>query len=233
MELYRIWIYSDLDVSPLWCQHFQYLGFLTGAPTMNFGISRSRYWGLTLFRATKSSVVICRACLLYETSYLFCSTLFEPTDFQNYFRHIWKHHPDRAAAFSTCLVNDMDQTYKLWALLIWTNHDVKPLLTRTILMSNDSSSSSHLLSAKGETVWKRETWRENRNTRKEDRYPVLGGRESRPLEERQFENKGCLWRTSSTLRRLTLSQSRGESTHLVLRAQLQKLISSALRLISI
>ena len=110
---------------------------------------------------------------------------------------------------------------------------IKPPPTRTILMSNNSSSSSHLLSGKGETVWKRETCRENRDTRKEDRYPVLGGRESRPLEERWFDMKGCLWRTSSTMRRLTLSQSRGESTNLVLRAQLQKLIRSALRLISI
>jgi len=49
--------------------------------------------------------------------------------------------------------------------------------------------------------------RENRDTRKEDRYLVLGGRESQPLEERWFDNKGCLWRTSSTLGGLTLSLS--------------------------
>jgi len=51
---------------------------------------------------------------------------------------------------------------------------IKTPPTRTILMSNDAFSSSHLLSGKGETVWKRETCRENRDTRKEDsRYPVL------------------------------------------------------------
>jgi len=27
----------------------------------------------------------------------------------------------------------------------------------------------------GKTVWKRETWRENRDTRKEGRYPTLFG----------------------------------------------------------
>ena len=30
-ERYRNWISWYLDVSPSWCQHFQYLGFLTGA----------------------------------------------------------------------------------------------------------------------------------------------------------------------------------------------------------
>jgi len=54
-----------------------------------------------------------------------------------------------------------------------------------ILMSKDSSSSSNVLSGAGETVWKRETWRENMNTKKEDRYPVLGGRARvRPLEKK-------------------------------------------------
>jgi hypothetical protein len=42
------------------------------------------------------------------------------------------------------------------------------------------------LRGEGETVWKRETWRENRATRKEDRYPALGGRKSRRLEDRLF-----------------------------------------------
>jgi len=70
--------------------------------------------------------------------------------------------------------------------------------TRTILMSNDSSSCS--LGGKGETIWKRETWRENKDKRKEDRYPVLGGHESRPLKERFFDNKDRLWRKGSTLK---------------------------------
>jgi len=113
------------------------------------------------------------------------------------------------------------------------SHAHTPPPTCTILISNDSSSSSHFLSREGETVWKREAWRENRDTRKKDRYPVLRGRESRPLEERLFDKKGCLWRTRSAPWGLTRCQSRGESTHLVLCAQLQKLISSALRLISI
>jgi len=53
-----------------------------------------------------------------------------------------------------------------------TQQSVNPPPTRTILMSNDSSSSSHLLGGDWETVWKRETCRENRDTRKDDRYPV-------------------------------------------------------------
>ena len=74
---------------------------------------------MTLFRATKKSVVICKAIMLYEMSYLFRSTQFETTDFQNCFRPNWNVHPDRAAVFSTCLVNDdMEQTYKPLAFLI-------------------------------------------------------------------------------------------------------------------
>jgi len=39
-ERYRNWISWYLDVSPSWCQHFQYLGFLTGAPATNFALKR-------------------------------------------------------------------------------------------------------------------------------------------------------------------------------------------------
>jgi len=75
------WISRYLDVSPSWCRHFQYLGFLTGAPTKNFGTSVDFKRVLTLLHATKNSVVICRASLLYEMSYSFRSTLFVHTDF--------------------------------------------------------------------------------------------------------------------------------------------------------
>jgi len=43
-----------LDVSPSWCRHVQYLGFLMGAPTTNFARKRVKTWYLTLFRATKN-----------------------------------------------------------------------------------------------------------------------------------------------------------------------------------
>jgi len=68
-ERYRIWISWYLDVSPSWCRHFQYLGFLTVAPTTNFARKRVKTRYLTLFRATKNCVVICRASLLYEMGY--------------------------------------------------------------------------------------------------------------------------------------------------------------------
>jgi len=72
-------------------------------PTSNFGISRSRYQVLTLFRATKNSVVICTASLLYEMSYSFCSTLFVPRIqiLWAFFRPNLNYHPDQLAAFST------------------------------------------------------------------------------------------------------------------------------------
>ena len=38
--LYENWFSMDLDVSPPWCPHFQYLSFVTGPPTMNYGISQ-------------------------------------------------------------------------------------------------------------------------------------------------------------------------------------------------
>ena len=84
-------------------------------PTSNFGISRSRYQVLTLFCATKNSVVICTASLLYEMSYSFCSTLFVPRIqiLWAFFRPNLNYHPDQLAAFSTCLVSDdMQHTYK-------------------------------------------------------------------------------------------------------------------------
>jgi len=103
----------------------------------------------------------------------------------------------------------------------------------TILMSNDSSSSSHLLIGKV---------RQSGNERRGDRTGILG----------KLIDTPCSWgsRVVTTRREivsqqrlfvenklhtegLTLGQSRGESTHLVLRAQLQKLIRSVLRLISI
>ena len=93
-----------------------------------------------------------------------------------------------------------------------TSHSYDPHVKRLL-------SSSHLLGGEGETVWKRETWRKNRDTRKEDRYAVLEVRESRPLEERLFDNNGCLWRTRSTpneLSRLQSRQSRGESTNQII-----------------
>ena len=65
-ERYRKWISWYLDVSPSWCRHFQCLGFLTGAPTTNLAWKRVKTRYLTLFRATKNCVVICRASLLYE-----------------------------------------------------------------------------------------------------------------------------------------------------------------------
>jgi len=43
--------------------------------------------------------------------------------------------------------------------LLFESPCLKPLPTCIILMSNNSSSSSHLLSGEGETVWKRETLR--------------------------------------------------------------------------
>jgi len=39
-----------LDVSPPWCQYFQFLSFLTGPPATNFGTYRFYYRILTLFR---------------------------------------------------------------------------------------------------------------------------------------------------------------------------------------
>ena len=47
----------------------------------NFAQKRVKPWYLTLFRATKNSVVICRASLLYEMSYSFRSTVFVPMEF--------------------------------------------------------------------------------------------------------------------------------------------------------
>jgi len=74
-----------------------------------FGLSYDRsdieFRVLTLFRASKYSVVICRASLLYKMSCLFRSTLFVTTDFPNSFHPNWNVNPDRAAAFPTCLVN--------------------------------------------------------------------------------------------------------------------------------
>jgi len=63
-ERYSNWISRYLDVSPSWCRHFQYSGFLTGAPTRNFARKRVKTRYLTLFCATKNSVVIWRASLL-------------------------------------------------------------------------------------------------------------------------------------------------------------------------
>jgi len=60
-----------------------------GSLTTDFGISGMRYRGLTLFRETKNSVVICRASLLYEMGHPFRSTLFVPIKFHNSFRTIW------------------------------------------------------------------------------------------------------------------------------------------------
>jgi len=80
-ERYRNWISRYLDVSPLWCRHFQYLGFLKGAPTTNFARKRVKTRYLTLFRTTRNSVVICRVSLLYEMSYSFHSTVLVPTEF--------------------------------------------------------------------------------------------------------------------------------------------------------
>ena len=146
-----------------------------------------------------------------------------------------RHGKERSGASDAALSSVFASTSPLVGLSCYATKvafHIKPPPTRTILMSNDSSSSSsQLLIGEGETVWKRETWRENRDTRKDESSWV--GRELRPLEEILFDNKGCLWRTSSTLRGLTLSQSRGETTHFVLRAQLQILISSWLRLIII
>jgi len=48
-----------LYVSPSWCRHFLYLG--TDAPATNFARKRIKIRYLTLFRATKNCVVICRA----------------------------------------------------------------------------------------------------------------------------------------------------------------------------
>ena len=42
-QLYGNKFSNDLNVSPPGCQHFQILSFLTGSPTTNLGISRSRY----------------------------------------------------------------------------------------------------------------------------------------------------------------------------------------------
>ena len=69
-----------------WCRHFQYLGFLTGAPTTNFARKRVKPRYLTLFRATKKCVVIRRAGLLYEMGYPFRSTVIVPMQFLNIFR---------------------------------------------------------------------------------------------------------------------------------------------------
>ena len=86
-ELYGNQISNDLDEFPPWCPHVQFLGFLAGAPslppTTNFDIPRSRYRVLTFLRATKNSVVICRAGLLYELGKPFRSILFVSTDSQN------------------------------------------------------------------------------------------------------------------------------------------------------
>jgi len=84
-ERYRNWISWYLDVFPSWCRHFQYLGFLTGAPTTNFARKRVKPRYLTRFRATKNCVVICRASLLYEMGYPFRSALFVPMEFRTFF----------------------------------------------------------------------------------------------------------------------------------------------------
>jgi len=63
---YRNWISWYLDASPSWCQYFQNLGFLTGALATKFALKRVKTRYLTLFRATKNCVVICRVSLLYE-----------------------------------------------------------------------------------------------------------------------------------------------------------------------
>jgi len=118
-ELYRNWISSDLDVFPPWCRHFQFLGFLSGTLTTDFCTSRSKCRDLTLFRATKNSVVICWASFLYEFGNQFRSTWFVHTIFPNCFRLICNLYQDRSGAFSTCLVNDvMEQTCKPWTFLI-------------------------------------------------------------------------------------------------------------------
>jgi len=81
-ERYRNWISWYLDVYPSWCRHFLYLGFLTVAPATNFARKRVKTRYLTLFRATKNCVVICRASLLYEMGYYpFRSTVFVPMEF--------------------------------------------------------------------------------------------------------------------------------------------------------
>ena len=84
-EQYNNWFCRYLVVSPSGCRHFQWLGFLMGAPTTNFARKRIKTRYLTLFRSTKNSVVICRASLLYEMSESFRSTLFVPTDFRDIF----------------------------------------------------------------------------------------------------------------------------------------------------
>jgi len=72
-ERYRNWVSWCLDVSPSWCRHFQFFGFLTCAPAANFARKRVKTRYLILFRATENCVVICRASLLYEMGYPFRS----------------------------------------------------------------------------------------------------------------------------------------------------------------
>jgi len=94
-----------------------------------------------------------------------------------------RHGKERSGAFDAPLSSEFASTSPLVGLSCYATKvasHIKPPPTRTILMSNDSSSSSHLLNGEGETVWKRERWRENRDTRKDERYPVvLGGFASR------------------------------------------------------
>jgi len=63
---------------------FSVFGLSYGRSDNEFVVEEARY--LTLFRATKNSVVIYRASLLYELGYPFRSTLFVPKDFENIFR---------------------------------------------------------------------------------------------------------------------------------------------------
>jgi len=84
-ERYRNCIFWYLDVFPLWCQHFQYLGCHTGALKTNFARKRVKPRYLTLFRTTKNCVVICRASLLYEMGCPFHSALLVPMELRTFF----------------------------------------------------------------------------------------------------------------------------------------------------
>jgi len=77
---------SILDFETLFSDFQEWLNGsgLTVAPTTNFARMKVKTRYLTLLRATKNSVVFCRASLLYEMRYSFRSTLFVATDFASH-----------------------------------------------------------------------------------------------------------------------------------------------------
>ena len=103
-ERYRNWISWYLDVSPSWCRHFQYLGFLTGAPTTNFARkrvkTRSQVQGGSHLSCESISVTVVRRpvrqCIMLTWTRLIQSIWFAGEIFST---HVHNTPPGLASSF--------------------------------------------------------------------------------------------------------------------------------------